>query len=148
MAKVNWDAVRTEYVTGAKSLRALAEKYGIAPSTIYERSSKEGWAARRRAFRSKAVAKAEEKAEDELAEAIALIPKAGLIVLRRFLQAFEDEGFKLPPGTAERWAKLILEYAATGRTPDIQQIIVKWVADEGEGDQDILCSPPETEDVS
>lgn len=40
---INWDDIRTEYVSSDVSLRCLARKYGVAPSTITKKCKKEGW---------------------------------------------------------------------------------------------------------
>lgn len=40
---VDWTAVKGEYLTTGISLERIAEKYGIAPSTIKRKSVREGW---------------------------------------------------------------------------------------------------------
>jgi hypothetical protein len=43
MATRDWDAIKTEYVTGEISLRDLADKHGLGESYIMEKSAAEHW---------------------------------------------------------------------------------------------------------
>lgn len=49
----NLDAARHEYITTNISYAKLAEKYGVAMSTVYERARKEEWQKKREDFREK-----------------------------------------------------------------------------------------------
>ena len=40
---INWKEIRQKYVFEEKSLRELADKYGLLLGTIGRRSSKENW---------------------------------------------------------------------------------------------------------
>lgn len=40
---INWEQIRHEYENEDISLKALAEKYGISPSTVRSRKNREGW---------------------------------------------------------------------------------------------------------
>lgn len=51
--KINWDEIRTEYVSSDVSLRSLARRYGIAPSTITKRCKKEDWESERESIISR-----------------------------------------------------------------------------------------------
>lgn len=51
--KINWDEIRTEYVSTDVSLRSLARKYGVSPSTITKRCKKEDWESERETITSK-----------------------------------------------------------------------------------------------
>lgn len=52
---IDWEAIKTEYVTGSDNLRSFAERYGITRQAVENRSRKEGWVAMRKAFRQEAV---------------------------------------------------------------------------------------------
>lgn len=39
----DWNAIKTEYISTSISQRALAEKYGVSPSTLRYRAKREGW---------------------------------------------------------------------------------------------------------
>ena len=45
--RVDWNAIRAEYIAGGISQRKLAKKYGIAVDTLLRRANREGWAAHR-----------------------------------------------------------------------------------------------------
>lgn len=77
--KLDWTAVKTEYVTGDISYREIAEKYGVSLSTVGKMASKEGWSAERKKHRNnvhkKAVRKAETKQSQLLSKEIRLLNK-------------------------------------------------------------------------
>ena len=132
MATTNWEQIRTEYVTAEISLRDLADKQGVARSQVFERSRREGWVTQRRAFRSRAGAKAEQEAEDEAVEATALIYRVARVILERFLKAVEEEGLKLAPKDAAQWARILLELedAGRGQTMIIERMDLSQLSDE------------------
>ena len=45
--RIDWNAIRGEYIAGGISQRKLAKKYGIAVDTLLRRANREGWAAHR-----------------------------------------------------------------------------------------------------
>lgn len=51
--KINWDEIRTEYVSSDVSLRSLARKYGVSPSTITKKCKKEDWESEKESIVSK-----------------------------------------------------------------------------------------------
>lgn len=69
--KVNWEQIKTEYITTDISQRNLAEKYGIARSTLQFRANKEKWFDLRQKSKAKAVKKAVQKAETKQANVLA-----------------------------------------------------------------------------
>ena len=64
----DWKKIKTEYITKGTSLRKLAEKHGVAESTIFGRASKEQWVEQREQYQSKTVAKTLEAASTKEAE--------------------------------------------------------------------------------
>lgn len=62
---VDWKAMKTEYVTQRISYKALAEKYGVNPKTVYDRGKEEGWVALREKVASETQAKIVEAMEDK-----------------------------------------------------------------------------------
>jgi tRNA-dihydrouridine synthase len=54
---VDWQAVKTEYITTDTSYRKLAQKYGIDQATIARRAKKEGWVGERQRHISETQAK-------------------------------------------------------------------------------------------
>lgn len=61
--KVNWEQIKTEYVTGDISYRKLAEKYGVSRATLQLRAKREEWFNQREKLRAKVMAKAIQKSE-------------------------------------------------------------------------------------
>lgn len=51
----DWEAVQAEYITSNIGLRELARKYGVSRPAVENRSRKEGWVAKRKAFKQEAV---------------------------------------------------------------------------------------------
>lgn len=65
--RIDWNAIRAEYIGGGISQRKLAKKYGIAEGTMLDRANKEGW----KALRNQATIKSITLTEQKTAEAIA-----------------------------------------------------------------------------
>ena len=53
VSRDTWLALKTDYMGGKGSLRALAAQYGVSATTVMHRSAREGWAAMRTASGSK-----------------------------------------------------------------------------------------------
>ena len=53
----DWKKIKAEYITTDTSYRKLAQKYGLAESTIYARGGKEKWVEQKEQHQSKVVAK-------------------------------------------------------------------------------------------
>ena len=68
--KVNWEKIKTEYITGNISQAKLAKKHGVCSSTLKRTAGKEKWTAERDAYRTEVVKKASRKIGDEQAEKI------------------------------------------------------------------------------
>lgn len=71
----DWLAIKTEFVTGSMSQRALAEKYGISQTSLNARARREGWEEARRSFSLKAAQETAKKVSEALAESEADISK-------------------------------------------------------------------------
>lgn len=59
-AKRDWEAIRTEYVTGAASLRDLASKHEIALASIGSASARDSWNEQREQYRTKIAQESQE----------------------------------------------------------------------------------------
>lgn len=66
--KVNWEKIKTEYITGDISQQKLAIKYGVAVTTLKSRAQREHWYRDRESSRSKVVQKAVRKVETKQAK--------------------------------------------------------------------------------
>lgn len=72
MARHDWEAIRTEYVTTGATIRDLATKYNAGKSVIQRRMIAEGWGEQRDKFLAK-TAKHREKVVAEQTESVAII---------------------------------------------------------------------------
>jgi len=58
---VDWEQIRTDYITGDDSYRQLAEKYGINYSVLGRKGRQEGWVEQRTQYRNSVHTKTVEK---------------------------------------------------------------------------------------
>ena len=54
---MDWQTIKTEYITEETSYRKLAKKYGVSYTAIGEKARKEGWIEEREQFKSKTLSK-------------------------------------------------------------------------------------------
>jgi hypothetical protein len=71
--RIDWNAIKTEYVTGNMGQRALIKKYKLASADVSKHSKKEGWVKAREDYRAKAQAKAMQKAVNKRADELASV---------------------------------------------------------------------------
>lgn len=76
MKAINWDAVKTVYVTTEMSLPQVSAKFGLKLHSVSERCRKDGWVAARMAFRAQAAAKAVDQAVNVEADRLGKIINA------------------------------------------------------------------------
>lgn len=76
MKTINWDAVKTVYVTTEMSLPQVSAKFGLKLHTVSERCRKDGWVAARMAFRAQAAAMAVDQAVNVEADRLGKIINA------------------------------------------------------------------------
>lgn len=55
--RIDWDAIKTEYVTTDISQRGLIKKYKLVPQDLAKHSKNEGWVKLRKEYREKTTAK-------------------------------------------------------------------------------------------
>ena len=114
MATTNWDAIRTEYVTGEISLRQLAEKHEVATSTLIEHSTNEGWESERSQFRVKTAQKMQEKALEANVNALTQADQLADSIIARYLERLQRQ---VPTGT-EAIAAAKLRLLLSGFDPE------------------------------
>ncbi len=66
--KVDWNAMKTEYITQETSYRRLSQKYGVSYVTIGDRARKEGWRAEKEKYLDKTLTKTLSKLSEERAK--------------------------------------------------------------------------------
>ena len=78
---IDWNAIKTEYITTDTSYRKLAEKYGVHKDTIHRKAKDEGWADKRRQQIDKTQTRILEEAVDmEVDRATKLLGVADLLM--------------------------------------------------------------------
>lgn len=73
---INWDAVKTVYITTQLSVPKVAAQFGLKTKTVSERCRKDGWVAARMAFRAQVAARTLDSAVDIEADKLRLIISA------------------------------------------------------------------------
>ena len=64
---MDWEQIRTDYITGDDSYRQLAEKYGVNLSDVGSHGAQEGWVSQRKQYRDKVRTKTMEKIANQTA---------------------------------------------------------------------------------
>lgn len=88
--KIDWDAIKTEYVTTDISLRGLQEKYKIYRGDIDKHSKNDGWVKARKEYRAKAVAKAVSKSCNKRANELSGVLDAAFNIRDTIISAAKD----------------------------------------------------------
>lgn len=92
---IDWQAIKTEYITTNTSYRKLAEKYGISYNAIGNRARKENWQEQRDQYSTKTVTKALDKISDKKADKMARIDDLADKLLDKLEQAITELDLQL-----------------------------------------------------
>lgn len=92
---IDWQAIKTEYITTNTSYRKLAEKYGVSYQAICHRSKEEGWIAQREQHLNETTSKTLDKISEQKAKRAAKIHGVADKLLSR-IEAMVDGGVALP----------------------------------------------------
>lgn len=99
--KTDWAAVERDYISTDTSLRKLAARYGVAPTTITRKAKNEHWSEKRERYAAKmraAQAEAEGKAKGELmAAGMLACMRAAMSLLSRIEQDLDDPELPIGP---------------------------------------------------
>ena len=90
---MSWRKLKAEYIAGGISQRALAEKHGVALTTLVKHAKKEKWTEKRKAAEIKTVEKVSEKTAEAVADNAVLLERAktGLLKLAvGMIEAYPD----------------------------------------------------------
>lgn len=63
--KVNWEKIKTEYITGDISQKKIAKKYGVPFGTLQSRAQSQHWFDARKKHQEKVISKSLRKAEEK-----------------------------------------------------------------------------------
>ena len=88
--RIDWAAIRAEYIAGGISQRKLAAKYGVSDSTLTKKANAEKWEAQRKAAYNKGATKAQQKAADAAASNAVKLERARGLVIDRIIRAIES----------------------------------------------------------
>lgn len=66
--RVDWNAIRAEYIGGGISQRQLAKKYGVSVGTLLRRANREEWTSGRERVYNDAITNAEQKAAEVITD--------------------------------------------------------------------------------
>jgi len=87
---VNWNKIRTEYISTETSYRKLAEKYDVPVSTIFKRAKKENWVDLKKQNEDNLVAKTLETCSEMQVERLKRIQTATDDLLSKIEQAITE----------------------------------------------------------
>ena len=87
----DWKKIKAEYITTDTSYRKLAQKYGLAESTIYARGGKEHWVEQKEQHQSKTVAKTLDALSDKEVNRAARLMTVADKLLKKVEQAVDDD---------------------------------------------------------
>lgn len=118
LARNDWNALKTEYVTTDISLPKMHKKHGTSLSALKDKCAKEGWVAAREAYRAEVGQKAVQKAVDqEVARLEGLQENAGLISSLIHLSLVNLTAYQLAQESiAEDGVKMIKDLTAALKT--------------------------------
>lgn len=88
---VDWNRIKTEYITTNISLRQLSKKYGIGFGNLSDHCRKEGWVTLRTKHGDRLVTKAVRKSEEKEVNRLARLMQATTKAIDVAMEAFEDE---------------------------------------------------------
>ena len=104
--RVDWTAIKAEYIAGGIGQRKLAEKYGVSYSTLRGHSQSEGWVKDREDAQRKVIAKSTQKT----AESAATNAVTAQRIRAKLLARLEREIDALPDSIGTNKRKAVTEY--------------------------------------
>lgn len=88
--KIDWDAIKTEYVTGDISIQGLMKKYKISKGELSKHSKEEKWVDARKKYRMRAVTKAVTKSCNKRAKELEGLTDIAYNLKSTLLKASKD----------------------------------------------------------
>lgn len=96
--RIDWNAIRAEYIGGDISQRKLAAKYGVSWRTLQDRAKREGWSEAKDDTRAKAVSITCQKAAEAAADNATIsesIKKTMLLRLKRIAENYPHDATEI-----------------------------------------------------
>ena len=113
----DWQKIKTEYITTDTSYRKLAQKYGVNPTNIAKRASKEKWTEERKKNANKALSKTLNAISSKQAERTAKLIGVSDLLLDKVKSLLEADEELLVDTTVMRDISVVLK-----NLKDIQMI--------------------------
>lgn len=113
----DWKAIKTEYITTDTSYRKLAQKYGVNPTNIAKRASKEKWTEERKKNANKALSKTLNAISTKQAERTAKLIGVSDLLLDKVKELLESNAELLVDTSIMRDVSVVLK-----NLKDIQMI--------------------------
>ena len=95
--RIDWNAIRAEYIGGGISQRKLAKKYGVSDTTLMKKANAEGWHKLREKAESKSTAQAQQKTAEAAADNAIIAAE----IKRRLLMRLKRTEEKFPMDATE-----------------------------------------------
>lgn len=92
---MDWNAIKTEYITTDTSYRKLATKYNVSYTAIGNKSRQEGWVEQRNQFINKTVSKSINSISNKTADRLTRIFDVSDKLLEKLEQAVEELDIQL-----------------------------------------------------
>lgn len=131
---LDWEAIKTEYITTETSQSKLAKKYGVPRSTICKWCAREGWVEQRERYRAGVVQKTIERRAHEDSNQLTKMIDAAEKITGIAVGALDDES-KLYTYMVERREKYEIPVGSASGVPwvdgdpDTPVIEKQWVED-------------------
>ena len=93
--RVDWNAIRADYISGGISQRKLAEKYGVSENTLIKKANAEKWSELRATAYNTATTQIQQRTAETAADNATLaanIKRKGLLILERLFDAYDVDG--------------------------------------------------------
>lgn len=87
--RIDWAAIRAEYIAGGISQRKLAAKYGVSETTMMKKASAERWSELRKATEAKSTAKAQQRTANAVASNAVKLERARGLAIDKLIKALE-----------------------------------------------------------
>lgn len=91
---IDWQAIKTEYITTSTSYRKLADKYGVSYQAICHRSKEEGWIAQREQHLNDTTSKTLDKISQQKANRAAKIQTVADKLLNKIEAMVDRQGMQ------------------------------------------------------
>lgn len=92
--RIDWPAIRAEYLAGGISQRKLAAKHGLSYNSLRRRAESENWVTGREEQERRTAARAAQKTADAVANNAVKLERARGLAIDRLIKALEEMPIK------------------------------------------------------